>query len=82
MFPTLNGDLAIKGIQRRGGTLAELTVQENFGKLSTSPLQSWKNKTLWSSTQLQAKAVRGTSRPSTRLGHMVSQHRDSKVTPN
>ena len=32
MFPTLNGDLAIKGIQMRHGSLAELTIRGNFGR--------------------------------------------------
>lgn len=45
----------------RAGSLAELPIQEDFGKLSMSPLQSWKAKTPWSSTQLRAKAFRHTS---------------------
>lgn len=32
VFPTLHGDLAIKGIQMRCGSLAELTTRGNFGR--------------------------------------------------
>lgn len=37
-FLALSSDLAVKGIQMRRGSLAKLAIQENFGKLFTSPL--------------------------------------------
>lgn len=80
-FPTLScdkGDTGHKGIQMRRGSLAKLAIQENFGKLSTSPLRAGQT-SLWGlprGSRLRQSAGLPASQPDTRpRGHSAqAQH--------
>lgn len=77
MFPALNGDLAIKGIQMRHGSLAELTTRGSFGRFPRQHFRAGKTRL----GGLPHSCRRHADRPDTYLGTW-SQHRCGKATPN
>lgn len=77
VFSTLNGDLAIKGIQVRCGSLAELTTRGNFGKFPCHHFRAGKARLRGPPHSYGCHA----DRPDIYLGTW-SQRRHSKATPN
>lgn len=80
-FPTRSSDLATEGIQMRCGRPAELAIQENFGRLSASPLRVGKTRLcgLQCSSRLRSHVLRADQSDTGAYGLLAQAQ---QVTPN